>query len=84
MPLASLFRLIICRVSDILPKANFWWRALSCAGFSSLLSLGSPTIEHVMQTFSNLFSRIGLDDPDPQRIGALLTDCCASEGAPTE
>lgn len=44
--------------------------------------IGSPTIEHVMQTFSNLFSRIGLDDPDPKRIGALVTDCCATEGAP--
>lgn len=30
--------------------------------------LNSPSLEHLMQTFSLLFGRIGLDDPDPRYI----------------
>ena len=35
--------------------------------------LGSPNLEHLMQTFSTLFGRIGLADPDPNEIAKLCS-----------
>ncbi len=35
--------------------------------------LSSPNLEHLMQTFSNLFGRIGLTDPDPNEIAKLCS-----------
>jgi len=40
-----------------------------------LICVASPTIEHVMQTFSGLFSRIGLNDPDQVQIECIRNDC---------
>jgi hypothetical protein len=33
--------------------------------------LRSPNLEHLMQSFSLLFSRIGIDDPDPSYVAGL-------------
>lgn len=35
--------------------------------------IGSPTIEHIMQCFSNLFSRIGLPDPVEAEISNIIS-----------
>ncbi len=37
-----------------------------------IVEIGSPTIEHVLQTFSNLFSRIGITDPDENEIREMV------------
>ena len=44
-----------------------------------IICIGSPTIEHVMQEFSYLFSRIGLDDPDTATIKTIQS-ICTTEG----
>ncbi|MEM5478172.1 hypothetical protein [Pacificibacter sp. AS14] len=36
--------------------------------------IGSPTIEHLMQTFSSLFGRIGLEDPDADFLDSIVTN----------
>lgn len=42
--------------------------------------LGSPTIEHIMQCFSNLFGRIGVADPNAGILGRMIATHCADEG----
>lgn len=42
--------------------------------------LGSPTIEHIMQCFSNLFGRIGVADPNAAILGRMIATHCADEG----
>lgn len=42
--------------------------------------LGSPTIEHIMQCFSNLFGRIGVADPSAAILGRMIATHCADEG----
>ena len=37
-----------------------------------IIQVGSPTIEHILQTFSNLFCRIGIDDPANETIEHLI------------
>ncbi len=43
--------------------------------------LGSPTIEPIMQCFSNLFGRIGVADPNAAILGRMIATHCADEGA---
>lgn len=45
-----------------------------------LVCIGSPTIEHLMQTFSNLFARIGIEDPDPYQLTKMENLCNSNEG----
>ncbi|SMO77387.1 hypothetical protein [Ruegeria faecimaris] len=40
-----------------------------------LIEIGSPTIEHIMQSFSNLFGRIGVADPIETVIGKIVDSC---------
>ena len=43
--------------------------------------IASPTIEHLMQVFANLFTRIGLEDPNHDVIDNLIDKCIdLSEG----
>ncbi len=41
--------------------------------------VGSPTIEHVLQAFSNLFGRIGIADPQAEVIGNIVEKCLSKE-----
>lgn len=40
-----------------------------------ITEIGSPTIEHILQSFSNLFGRIGVADPSEQVINKLFELC---------
>ncbi len=40
-----------------------------------VIEIGSPTIEHILQSFSNLFGRIGVADPIDKVIGKIIGDC---------
>lgn len=40
-----------------------------------VVEIGSPTIEHILQSFSNLFGRIGVADPVDKVIGKIIDDC---------
>jgi len=42
--------------------------------------VGSPTIEHIMQCFSNLFGRIGVADPSAAILGRMIATHCPDEG----
>lgn len=42
-----------------------------------IYQLTSPTIEHIMQTYANLFGRIGIEDPDEKDIDLLCDKYCA-------
>ena len=37
-----------------------------------IIQIGSPTIEHVLQSFSNLFGRIGVADPVTEIIDQII------------
>jgi hypothetical protein len=40
-----------------------------------VIEIGSPTIEHILQSFSILFGRIGVADPVDKVIGKIIDDC---------
>jgi hypothetical protein len=40
-----------------------------------ITEIASPTIEHIMQSFSNVFGRIGVADPAEEVIGKILDSC---------
>ncbi len=40
-----------------------------------VIEIGSPTMEHILQSFSNLFGRIGVADPVEKVIGKIIDDC---------
>lgn len=40
-----------------------------------ITEIASPTMEHVLQAFSNLFGRIGVADPDEGVIGSIVDLC---------
>lgn len=40
-----------------------------------VVEISSPTIEHILQSFSNLFGRIGVADPADQVIRKIIDDC---------
>ena len=40
-----------------------------------ICEIASPTMEHVLQVFSNLFGRIGVADPDENLIGGIVEAC---------
>ncbi|MBW4975464.1 hypothetical protein KZZ08_17670 [Roseovarius mucosus] len=42
-----------------------------------VIEIGSPTIEHILQSFSNLFGRIGVADPVDKVIGKIIDGCIA-------
>lgn len=42
-----------------------------------VIEIGSPTIEHILQSFSNLFGRIGVAEPVDQVIDKIIEDCIA-------
>lgn len=42
--------------------------------------IGSPTIEHLMQTFSSLFGRIGLEDPDTDLLEKIAVGLSSKNG----
>jgi hypothetical protein len=46
-----------------------------------IIEIGSPTIEHILQSFSNLFGRIGVADPVESIIGNIILDCMADSEA---
>ncbi len=41
--------------------------------------IGSPTIEHVLQLFSNLFGRIGVADPQDEVIQRIIGHCLSGD-----
>ncbi|MFO1174104.1 MAG: hypothetical protein U1E48_02690 [Paracoccaceae bacterium] len=46
-----------------------------------IIEVASPTMEHILQAFSQLFGRIGVADPVPAAISGLISTCLAeSEG----
>lgn len=45
-----------------------------------IAEIASPTMEHVLQVFSNLFGRIGIADPDEEVIGGIV-DACVVESS---
>ncbi|EIE50584.1 hypothetical protein C357_12921 [Citreicella sp. 357] len=40
-----------------------------------IVEIGSPTIEHILQSFSNLFGRIGIADPVESVIDGMVQHC---------
>lgn len=44
-----------------------------------VVEIGSPTIEHILQSFSQLFGRIGVADPVQGVIGEIIEHCVSSE-----
>ena len=42
-----------------------------------IVEIGSPTIEHILQSFSQLFGRIGVSDPVDDVIGNIIINCTA-------
>ena len=40
-----------------------------------VIEIGSPTIEHILQSFSQLFGRIGVEDPVDNVIGGIIEHC---------
>lgn len=45
-----------------------------------IIEIGSPTIEHVLQSFSHLFGRIGVADPVEDVIGGIIKKCLSAQG----
>lgn len=43
--------------------------------------VGSPTIEHVLQSFSTLFGRIGIADPQDEIIGGIINQYLIEESS---
>jgi hypothetical protein len=43
--------------------------------------IGSPTIEHILQTFSTLFGRIGVADPIDDDVQSILENCLEPSAA---
>ncbi len=46
-----------------------------------VVEIGSPTIEHILQCFSNLFGRIGISDPIDETILNLVSYCMSEKEA---
>lgn len=44
-----------------------------------VVEIGSPTIEHVLQSFTQLFGRIGVADPVETVIGGIIEHCVSSK-----
>ena len=42
-----------------------------------VVEVGSPTIEHILQSFSNLFGRIGVADPVDEVVDTIVQDALA-------
>lgn len=44
-----------------------------------VIEIGSPTIEHILQSFSQLFGRIGVADPVDDVINEIIETCISSK-----
>ncbi|WP_132311063.1 hypothetical protein [Martelella mediterranea] len=44
-----------------------------------VVEIGSPTIEHILQSFAQLFGRIGVADPVEDVIGGIVEHCISSD-----
>lgn len=44
-----------------------------------VVEIGSPTIEHILQSFGQLFGRIGVADPEEGEIGRIIERCISNE-----
>lgn len=44
-----------------------------------IIEIGSPTIEHILQSFAQLFGRIGVADPADEVIGGIVRHCISAE-----
>jgi hypothetical protein len=65
--------LSIERWGEISAKVKSDGLDFSIEEFAAPLSqLGSPSIEHVMQVYANLFGRIGIEDPRKEEITEIL------------
>ena len=49
-----------------------------------IVEIGSPTIEHILQSFSQLFARIGVADPVERVIGKIIDNCTADQRGPQQ
>ena len=47
-----------------------------------IVEIGSPTIEHVLQSFSYLFGRIGVPEPSDEIIRKITSQFTTAEGEP--
>ncbi|UWQ77488.1 hypothetical protein [Leisingera sp. M658] len=59
-------------------SASITWQGLMIGADDlamPVVEIGSPTIEHILQSFSNLFGRIGVADPADKVIGKIIDDC---------
>lgn len=75
---------------------DHWTYSSICSGESSesglsvgqddlampVVEIGSPTIEHILQSFAQLFGRIGVADPVEDVIGGIIEHCVSSGKGP--
>ena len=47
-----------------------------------IIEVGSPTIEHVLQSFSYLFGRIGVPEPSDETIRKITSQFTTADGGP--
>ena len=49
-----------------------------------ICEIGSPTLEHILQSFAQLFGRVGIADPNERDISVIVEQILTCEGETTE